>query len=113
MIEEARSAGAILKTRTVNTIVLGKNGGRYVPPDAQAPINDSMTRGWSVLEAVPRFKRRHIPTSRRVVAGLYIPWFEQRVVPNGAKIHASVFEHDGGQNALERKNMPSDYEVIE
>lgn len=108
MIEEARSAQLELKTRTINTIVLAKNGGHYVAPDSKAPMNDSMTKGWSVLEGIPRFKRRHIPTSRKTFAGVYVPWFEERLVPESATIHSTVLEHNLGPNAVTRSNMPSD-----
>lgn len=112
MITEARSSNLELKTRTVNTIVLGKNGGNYVGPCPQAPMNNSMTKGWSVLEGVPRFKHRHVPTTRKSVAGFYLPWFEERYVPEGANIHSSVFEHSDGPSAVQRSNMPNDHVVV-
>lgn len=112
MIEEARSTQLELKTRTINTIVLGTNGGHYVAPDPQAAINDSMTRGWSLLEGVPRFRRRHIPTTRKTFAGLYVPWFEERSVPEGATLHHSVLEHDKGAERVKRKNIPDEFEVL-
>ncbi len=109
MIDEARSAQLKLKTRTINTIVLGKNGGHYVGPNSEAPMNDSMTKGWSILEGLPRFKRSHIHTTRKTLAGVYVPWFEERIVPEGASLHSTVFEHDKGENAISRSNMPSVY----
>ncbi|WP_122075884.1 DUF2235 domain-containing protein [Pseudophaeobacter sp. EL27] len=112
MIHEAQSAGLKLKTRTINTIVFAQNGGQYVGPDAQAPINDSMTRAWSIIEGIPRFKRSHIPTTRKTAAGVYIPWFEERIVPDGANIHSSVFEHNQCHNAVERSNLPRNYNTF-
>lgn len=112
MINEARSSDLELKTRTVNTIVLGKNGGDYVEPCTQAPMNNSMTKGWSVLEGIPRLQHRHIPTTRKSVAGFYIPWFEERCVPAGANIHSSVFAHSAGPNAVQRSNIPKNHVVV-
>ncbi len=112
MIDEARSAQLKLKTRTINTIVLGKNGGHYVGPNSEAPMNDSMTKGWSILEGLPRFKRSHIHTTRKTLAGVYVPWFEERIVPEGASLHSTVFEHDKGENAISRSNMPSVYVAV-
>ncbi len=54
MIEETQPAGLIYVTRTVNDIVLGRNHKKYVPLDPTAPLHDSMTAGWKILEYVPR-----------------------------------------------------------
>ena len=112
MIREAQAADVLLKTRTINTIVLAQNSERYMAPDAQAPINNSMTPAWSMLECLPRFKRRHIKTSRSTIAGVYIPWFEERIVPEGANIHSTVFDHDRSSNAVKRSNLPGTYTTV-
>lgn len=111
MIGEAKRLNLRIKTRTVNTIVLGKNGDKYVAPDATAPINNSMTSVWPVLEFIPRFKRVHVPTRRKQIAGLYIPKFEERYVPEGAHLHSSVLEHNEGPNAIKRSNLPDAYSI--
>lgn len=105
MIEEAEAVGLEIKTRTVNRIVLGKSDDKYVAPDPTAPVNNSMTSIWPVLEFLPRVKRRHIPTRRQQVAGLYIPRFEERFVPDGAMLHPSVVTHNDGPNAVRRSNL--------
>lgn len=112
MIDEAKKSKLKTKTRTVNRIVLGKTKDKYVPPDASAPINNSMTSIWPLLEFVPRLKRKHIPTRRAQILGFYIPRFEERHVPEGAHVHASVLEHNDGPNAVNRGNLPEQY-VIE
>ncbi len=112
MITEAKAAKLRLTTRTVNTLVLGKNDEKYVAPDANAPMNKSMRSIWPVLEFIPRLKRKHIPTRRMNIAGLYIPFFEERYVPEGAIIHTSVVEHNEGPNAVARGNMPGEHTVL-
>lgn len=111
MINEAKTAGAKMKTRTVNRIVLGKSEDKYVAPDATQPINPSMSLPWALIEFVPRLKRRHVPTTRAQFAGIYIPRFEERYVPEGAHLHVSVIEHNEGPNAVRRKNVPETYSI--
>ncbi|MEM9239570.1 MAG: DUF2235 domain-containing protein [Pseudomonadota bacterium] len=109
MINEAKGTELKFDDTAIEKLVLGKDPDRPVGPNPHAPVNASMTPGWAVLECLPRIKRPHIPTRRRVVAGLYVPRFEERIVPDGAKVHGSVFEHDDGPNPTMRGNIPIDH----
>jgi uncharacterized protein (DUF2235 family) len=89
MIEESRAAGLEYKTRTINEIVLGKSGdGKYVAPDPQGTIHDSMTPGWRLLEFLPR--RTPADSTRAGLLGWSLPFSEYRHVPEGARIHSSA-----------------------
>jgi uncharacterized protein (DUF2235 family) len=108
MIKETRSLGLIFKTGTINTIVLGKHDKKYVAPDPVAPINNSMTFGWSIIEFLPRRRPRTGNVRRWSVLGWYVPFFEPRLVPDEATLHGSVEEHDQGPHAIARAHAPSD-----
>jgi uncharacterized protein (DUF2235 family) len=92
MISETGALGVAYKPTAVATVVLGnprRNGSRpYVAPSGNAPSHRSMSAAWAVLEFLPRRKSK---LSRRPsVLGWTIPFFERRVVPEGANIHTSA-----------------------
>ncbi len=104
MIEQTSKFGLEFKTRTVNEIVLGKREGKpYIAPDPKAPINDSMGLGWQFLEYLPR--KAPEGTIRQSVLGWTIPGSEPRVIPEGARIHASVLARDDVP-----ENLPDSYQ---
>ncbi|MEM0989151.1 MAG: DUF2235 domain-containing protein [Pseudomonadota bacterium] len=105
MIEEAAALGAEINAKTVDRIVHGTIDGSYSRPDPKAKVNNSMTPAWRALEFLPRIKRRHVPTRRFQIAGLYIPNREERHVPNGAVLHPSVAVHNASPNAVKRSNL--------
>ncbi len=108
MIKETKPLGLQYKTRTINEIVLGKNEKKtYVKPDPLAPRNESMNAVWSVLEFLPRRIARSMGTRRASVLGFYIPFFEPRIVPDGAEIHKSVYERRGTAADYEQPNLPN------
>ena len=105
MIEETKDFGLLYKTRTVNELVLGKaDHGKYVSPDPTSDEHDSMSVGWRLLEFVPR--RKPSDSTRRDVFGWIIPRMEPRRIPQGARIHHSVFE--GGRQP---GNLPQEHIV--
>ncbi len=82
MIEQTKPLGLDYITQTVNRLVRGAHAGQpYVAPDAHAPMNDSMTAGWKLLEFLPLPARGE--GLKRTRARLRRP-------PTGARIHASV-----------------------
>jgi len=82
MIDETRALGLDYIPQTVNRLVRGAHEGQpYVAPDACAPVNDSMTAGWKLLEYLPL---------RAPGEGLKATRCRPRRVPDGAGIHASV-----------------------
>ncbi|MBP2558325.1 uncharacterized protein (DUF2235 family) [Neorhizobium galegae] len=107
MIRETGSTGLIYVTRTINNIVLGKNANKYVPPDPEAQLHDSMTKGWKILEYIPRRVPESSWRKRGDRTGLYFPLEDRRLIPDGAKLHDSVKTRlDAG--AYNPPNLPKD-----
>ena len=112
MIAETKKLGLKFNAETIDAIVLGKSkSGRHVPPDVGAEKNESMTRGWSLLEYIPRKKPLYGNTSRPTFAGLYLPRSEQRLIPEGAMIHQSVFDRSNQHSCQLPANLPADHSV--
>jgi uncharacterized protein (DUF2235 family) len=90
MIEQAKPLELRFVTRTVNSVVLGEPQGNspYVAPDGAAKPHDSMTLRWAILEFLPR--RKPTLSRRPSFLGWMIPFFERRVIPEGAHLHQSV-----------------------
>ncbi|NLS04539.1 DUF2235 domain-containing protein [Rhizobium sp. P32RR-XVIII] len=106
MIEETRAAGLIYVTRTVNDIVLGKGNKKYVPLEPTAPLHDSMTAAWKILEYVPRHVPEHSWREHGNRSAIYLPKSDRRFIPDDALIHVSVKERmDAG--AYDPPNLPS------
>jgi hypothetical protein len=102
MIEETKALGLDYVTQTVNRLVKGAHDGQpYVGPDAFAPVNDSMTRGWRLLEYLP------LPAKGE---RLKMPRARLRRLPAGARIHASVIARAEATGQLPA-NLPADYQV--
>ena len=108
MIQEAKHTELDFDQDAIDHLVLGKSADRPIGPTADAARNSSMTLGWAAVEFLPRVKRRHVRTRRSTLASVYLPLFEERIVPEGANIHSSVFEHDASPNQIKRSNVPED-----
>ena len=82
MIEQTKALQLDYITQTVNRLVRGAHDGQpYVAPNAFAPINESMTAAWKVLEYLP------LPTENE---GLKLTRGRRRRLPDAALVHASV-----------------------
>lgn len=93
MICEAKKAGLIFNTGTVNQLVLGKRKGKphsYVPPHPLAEAHNSMTAAFKWMEYVPQ--RMHPDAEGPSFLGLHMPRQQRRLIPAGAVLHASVLE---------------------
>ena len=102
MIEETKVLGLDYITQTVNRLVKGAHAGHpYVAPDALAPVNDSMTQGWKVLEYLP------LPAKGE---GLKRTRARLRRVPPGARVHASVMAR-AEATGTPPENLPPDHRV--
>lgn len=113
MIDETKALGLHYNAATVRRLVMGDDKeGRYVGPDGCAQPNQSMNWAWAILEFVPRIKTRYCLSKRRSFLGLYLPLFERRCVPGGAKVHSSVFERRGTPTDYEQPNIPEDHTVV-
>ena len=114
MIREMRRTGLHFRSQTVNEIVLGKNEKKhYVKPDVGGTAHNSMNFAWAILEFLPR-KIPSDGTDRTFrLFGFYIPLFEERPVPDGAKIHRSVADRADGNGEGLPTNIPADHDVVD
>ena len=68
-----------------------------------------MNPGWQILEHLPKNKKYRECEDRRVLLDHYLPRSEPRVVPEGARIHASVFAKIKSDPGYRPKNLPARY----
>jgi len=94
MVEEAASAGLEIQPRMMRHLAWGEAADedsehQYVPPSPTGKIHKSLTWGWKIFEIFPKRASRH-ESKRASLLGLYLPWGEPRLIPEGALIHPSV-----------------------
>ena len=108
MIERAMACGLKFQTRSVNSLVLGRNSDKYGLPDPLAAPHRTMTFWWSLVEFLPRRKPKD--SSRPSWFGVSVPLFERRAIPEGAKIHPSLVER---KEKLQKwsENIPNRHEI--
>ncbi|MEO9685321.1 MAG: DUF2235 domain-containing protein [Tateyamaria sp.] len=71
-------------------------------PNPFAPLHSQIKKGWFILEALPRLKRRSRWPKQWGFCGYYLPLGQYRHIPPGSEIH---------ETALERRNDPeNDYD---
>jgi uncharacterized protein (DUF2235 family) len=108
MIEEAKTHGLNVNTAMQNHIVLGRprRGSRqsYAAPDPCAPIHESLTTGWQLLEWIPK---------RNNTRGWYPPKGEARSIPENALIHSSVVQRMHRLANYQPLNLPTVRQVEE
>ncbi|MGB3794732.1 MAG: DUF2235 domain-containing protein [Alteraurantiacibacter sp.] len=111
MIGRAQEAGLAFTTRSVNSLVLGKDAAsKYVAPDSLGQTHDSMNLGWRIVEVLPR--RKPACSRRRALLGWVIPWFERRHIPAGASVHRSVADRKAAGFGWP-KNIPEDFNLVD
>ena len=116
MINQAKSAGLKMSTAMINHLVLGKSrkdsNRIYVAPDAAALLHRSLTIPWWILEVAPkRTKWREWP-GRPSLLGFYLPWGEPRLIPEGARIHGSVFDRIDEVSGYRPINLPASFSRV-
>jgi uncharacterized protein (DUF2235 family) len=95
MLAEACANGLKLaKPRT--DLVLGRSGGGYAPPDANAKMHDSLTVPWWPAEFV--FKKHYDRTTGQTNHRMNL--FRRRTIDPGATIHESVYRRANYAPAL-------------
>lgn len=109
MIEEAKPLGLRFIDQAVNSIVLGGKESKYVEPNSLAEPNSSMTKGWKVLEWLPR---KHNAFDAHGQKGWFLPRSRRRSIPNGAHIHSSVFDRRNTSVDYAQPNIPDDHVVV-
>lgn len=131
LFREAEAAGIIGDERVFELLVHGKRTGDRAGPDEElardeatkrakdyagpaplADINQSMRGGWPIAEFLPR----KIPaTAFRIrfrLGKFYIPLFDHRKIPEGAKLHEAVIERLDKRPDYKPPNLPGTYEVV-
>ncbi|WP_394688317.1 T6SS phospholipase effector Tle1-like catalytic domain-containing protein [Hoeflea sp.] len=131
LYREAEAAGIIGDEKVFELLVHGKRPGGsaeaneelardeatkrtkdYAGPDPLADINQSMRGGWLIAEFLPR----KIPaTAFRIrfrLGKFYIPLFDHRKIPEGAKLHEAVIERLDKRPDYKPPNLPATYEVV-
>jgi uncharacterized protein (DUF2235 family) len=115
MIDEAAGAGLEISTAMSNHLIHGqaRPGGtrQYVAPDALGPVHNSLTLGWQPLEWFPKNARWREFPAEASKGGWYLPRGEHRLIPEGARIHASVIARLNGGISYRPPNLPAAYVV--
>lgn len=78
----------------------------YPAPEPDAPIHDSMTGGWWLLEVLPRNLGLRDWPARAGLFGLYLPLGEPRPVPDSDSLHPSVHERMAMKPRYRPVNLP-------
>ncbi|WP_420967503.1 DUF2235 domain-containing protein [Bradyrhizobium sp. B120] len=115
MLEQARSAGLHMDQALIDHLAWGMplppHKFDYVPPSATAPLHNSLTAAWEILEWIPKSDKWKEWPERKSFLGFYLPRGEPRPIPDGATIHASVVERMEKDPAYRPINLPKTYKV--
>jgi hypothetical protein len=90
MFAEAYANGLKLDKARID-LVLGRGGGAYAQPDANAKMHNSLTVPWWPAEFV--FKKHYERTTHKM--GRHMNLFRRRTIDPGASIHESVYQRAG------------------
>lgn len=115
MVAEAQAAGLRFSRTMLRHLALGARAAHaretYVAPSATGMIHRSLAGAWRVFEILPRRSKWLRWPGRRSLLGLYLPLGEPRVVPEGARLHASVIERMAKVSSYRPINLPERYIV--
>lgn len=116
MLREAIAHGLKINPATRNYIVLGRvhlgSKVRFTKPDHTADAHDSLTRGWRILEILPK-SAKWMEWPRRKLAGLYLPLAEPREIAateNKPLIHKSAVDRKT-ETDYGPVNFPKEFEI--
>lgn len=112
MLNELEPMGLEFSTRAYRKYALGTHKDELVRPDPLAAPHDSMSPEWKLLEKLPFKHTKYTKTNRDLRLGWYIPNCEPRIIPDGAKLHVSVFERRGTDHDYDQPNIPVDRQVV-
>src|SRR5437667_4473075 len=100
MLVEALAAG-LLVDPAKQAEVLGKTSSpRFVPPDPNAVVHESLTGAWNLAEFV--FKKHYNWNTGKDVRRMNL--YKGRTLPPRALVHESAFQRGGGY----RDRLPAD-----
>jgi uncharacterized protein (DUF2235 family) len=113
MIDQAAAAGLRVDRSMVDHLGWGlpRKGSNhvYVAPSSTAPLHNSLTAGWEILEWLPKRKKWREWPERQCFLGWYLPRGEPRPIPEGAIIHQSVVDRMAKVPTYRPINIPSSY----
>lgn len=121
MIKQAMSFGLRFNTRMINYVALGvpytkTTEHHYPEPDTNAPVHGSRKSPWALLEYLPkltRYREWKGKGMRWSIAGMYLPNWEPRSIPEGAFIHESVLQRVKNVDAYRPTNLPQQHSLVE
>jgi uncharacterized protein (DUF2235 family) len=90
MIKEAVQAGLLVDAAKVEQI-LGRSDTRYVKPDANAQMHESLTWKWWPAEFIPKPHWNWDKRKEERRANL----FRRRTIPDGSLVHQAAFDRAG------------------
>jgi uncharacterized protein (DUF2235 family) len=100
MLDEAEAAGLLVDQVKRREILGQSGGGRYVAPDPNGPMHESLRGAWHIAEFVP--KKHYDWQTRR--QGRRMNLHRQRRIPPLALVHAAAF----ARGKAYRKRLPAD-----
>lgn len=120
MVEEAQQYGLEFDKDYIDLLVYGKKNGMekenamfdYKAPSLDAKLNDSMTKGWKILEYIPKLKRFHDNPAEKRKGGIYFPLSERRHIAESEKFHHSVGDRiKKNKQGYKPENLPKSFLV--
>lgn len=104
MVCEAAAHGLLFDNGRLKEM-FGLAGSRYIAPNPNGPLHNSMTSFWPFLEFIP--KKVFYPATKSWRWRINL--FRRRDIPPNAKVHASAF----ARGAAYRKNFQSDAVLVQ
>jgi uncharacterized protein (DUF2235 family) len=107
MLQEAKMAGLLVDPGR-EAEVLGRSlGSRYVAPDPDGVMHESLKGAWKLAEYIPRMHYDYASRERTIRAN----HGRRRRLPEGALIHRSVFQRANGAYARHIE-LPSRHTIV-
>ena len=111
MADEAVAQGLLISAVMYRHLVLGeeREGGsrKYVAPDCEGQLHNSLNWAWWILEWLPKRAARREWPERSTLFGFYLPQAEPRLINEDAIVHHSVFERGDSVSDYRPHNLPS------
>lgn len=115
MLAQAQAAGLQMDQTLIDHFAWGMPmpppAHAYVPPSATAPLHNSLTGAWEILEWIPKSDKWKEWPERKSFLGFYLPMGEPRLIPDDVLIHASVVERMDKDPSYRPINLPKQYRV--
>jgi len=117
LTREAQHRGLVIDEALFGHIAEGKplSGGQhdYVAPDVSAPIHDSMSWVWRLLEYLPKNRKWKRFPDKSSIPGYYLPRCEPRKIVEGAALHRSVVDRVAADPSYKPANLPQQFATAE